>query len=438
MQIKKDVEDLPYSEIDRPLSDPSTRHLVVPRICCRSHIQLTGCHGSGLFWAREAPVRKKQTSVNGFIDQFTNLQQLTTNYPEAMTNIALKVLTENSNLMVFSLDRESGLFEHANHAFRFFQEIQGPLQNIQDLADRLPVEDRDLLQARLLGVENSPIEGTVVKFSGEGGQVYLELNMYPYRDAGISKIAGYARDVTLQTEFQQAILGHNSKKNAILNILSHDLVGSLAILEKLAVLALETSGRKEGDPLVPILSSMEEMCRSNAGLIRGFLRKEFLSSMGAPLNRVRTELTDTLKDFMGQFASMAEECGISVLYEPAKTPVHLFIDQDKLIQSLNNLLSNALKFTPRGGEVRVWVECDQHLVTICVRDTGIGIPPELKDRVFDKFSSSKRTGLNGEEPHGMGLWAVKTMVEWMGGDIRVDSTVGHGTEFRIVLPITQS
>jgi two-component system sensor histidine kinase VicK len=73
-----------------------------------------------------------------------------------------------------------------------------------------------------------------------------------------------------------------------------------------------------------------------------------------------------------------------------------------------------------------------------VRDTGIGIPPELKDRVFDKFSSSKRTGLNGEEPHGMGLWAVKTMVEWMGGDIRVDSTVGHGTEFRIVLPITQS
>lgn len=438
MQIKKDVEDLPYSEIDRPLSDPSTRHLVVPRICCRSHIQLTGCHGSGLPWPREVTVTKKQISFNGFNDQFPNLRLLITNYPEPMTDISLKVLIENSNLMVFSLDTESGLFEQANHAFRFFQEVQGPLQNIQDLADRLPLEDRDLLQARLLAVEHSPIEATIVRFSTGQGQVYLELNMYPYSESGISKIAGYARDVTQQTEFQQAILSHNSMKNAILNILSHDLVGSLAILEKLAVLALETSGRKEGDPLVPILSSMEEMCRSNAGLIRGFLRKEFLSSMGAPLNRVRTELTDTLKDFMGQFASMAEECCISVLYEPAKTPVHLFIDQDKLIQSLNNLLSNALKFTPRGGEVRVWVECDQHLVTICVRDTGIGIPPELKDRVFDKFSSSKRTGLNGEEPHGMGLWAVKTMVEWMGGDIRVDSTVGHGTEFRIILPITQS
>lgn len=355
-----------------------------------------------------------------------------------MTNIALKVLTENSNLMVFSLDRESGLFEHANHAFRFFQEIQGPLQNIQDLADRLPVEDRDLLQARLLGVENSPIEGTVVKFSSGGGQVYLELNMYPYREAGISKIAGYARDVTLQTEFQQAILGHNSMKNAILNILSHDLVGSLAILEKLAVLALETSGRKQGDPLVPVLTSIEEMCRSNAGLIRGFLRKEFLTSMGVPLNWVRADLNDTLKGFMGQFASMAAECGISVQYDQGKSPVHLFIDQDKLIQVLNNLLSNALKFTPSGGMVRVWVERGRDLVTICVSDTGIGIPAHLKDNVFEKFSSSKRTGLNGEEPHGMGLWAVKTMVEWMGGNIRVDSTEGQGTEFRIELPITQS
>ena len=74
MQIKKDVEDLPYSEIDRPLSDPSTRHLVVPRICCRSHIQLTGCHGSGLPWPREVTVTKKQISFNGFNDQFPNLR----------------------------------------------------------------------------------------------------------------------------------------------------------------------------------------------------------------------------------------------------------------------------------------------------------------------------------------------------------------------------
>ena len=355
-----------------------------------------------------------------------------------MTDISLKVLIENSNLMVFSLDTESGLFEQGNHAFRFFQEIQGPLQNIQDLVERLPLEDRDLLQARLLGVENNPIEGTVVKFSSESGQIYLELNMYPYREAGLSKIAGYARDVTRQTEFQQATLGHNSMKNAILSILSHDLVGSLAILEKLAVLALETSGRKHGDPLVRLLTSMEEMCRSNAAMIRGFLRKEFLTSMGVPLNRVRADLNDTLKGFMGQFASMAAECGISVQYDLGESPVHLFIDQDKLIQVLNNLLSNALKFTPSGGIVRVWVESGRDHLTICVKDTGIGIPAHLRENVFEKFSSSKRKGLNGEQSHGMGLWAVKTMVEWMGGNILMDSTEGQGTEFRIELPITES
>lgn len=109
-------------------------------------------------------------------------------------------------------------------------------------------------------------------------------------------------------------------------------------------------------------------------------------------------------------------------------------DRDKLSQALINLLSNALKFTPPGGEVEVRLEAGQEMVTIAVKDNGCGIAPQDLPYIFERFyradkSRNRRTGGSG-----IGLTITKAIVEARRGTIHVTSRVGEGTEFQILLP----
>jgi signal transduction histidine kinase len=110
-------------------------------------------------------------------------------------------------------------------------------------------------------------------------------------------------------------------------------------------------------------------------------------------------------------------------------------DERKVKQILLNLLSNAVKFTPDGGRVDVSAKLDTDKVEISVKDTGVGIASEDQASLFEEFKQLGKDSSRNAEGTGLGLSLTKRLVELHGGQILVDSAVGHGSTFRVTLPL---
>ena len=111
------------------------------------------------------------------------------------------------------------------------------------------------------------------------------------------------------------------------------------------------------------------------------------------------------------------------------------INEKEFVHVTHNLISNALKFTPHGGEIKVKTQLiNGSRVLIEISDNGMGISQTLLPGVFDKFSKAGRKGLDGEKSTGLGMWIVKHIVKLHGGEITVKSEERKGTTFSILIP----
>jgi PAS domain S-box-containing protein len=118
---------------------------------------------------------------------------------------------------------------------------------------------------------------------------------------------------------------------------------------------------------------------------------------------------------------------------PADFPEYM-VDDAKLQQVLNNLVGNALKYSPNGGEVRITVREDGDGILFSVKDQGLGIPPDAMPKMFGQFHRVESSGHQGIKGTGLGLWLTKHMVEDQHGRIWVESDWGHGSTFFFWLP----
>jgi signal transduction histidine kinase len=109
-------------------------------------------------------------------------------------------------------------------------------------------------------------------------------------------------------------------------------------------------------------------------------------------------------------------------------------DEDRMNEVVGNLLSNAFKFTPRGGQVQLTAAPLDGAVQLRVVDTGAGIPPDQLPRIFQKFFQADNQSKASGKGTGLGLAIAKEIVEAHGGSITAESTVGEGTTFTIVIP----
>lgn len=144
-----------------------------------------------------------------------------------------------------------------------------------------------------------------------------------------------------------------------------------------------------------------------------------------PVDLVLAEVVETLR-------SAAHEAGVELYTEGERGLPPVLADHDRLLQVLDNLVENALKFTPRGGRVTVGARCEGGAIMFSVTDSGIGIAPEHLPRVFDRFWQAQRTAGRGS---GLGLAIAKSLVEALGGNIWVESTPGRGSQFSFTVPI---
>ncbi|WP_167606395.1 hybrid sensor histidine kinase/response regulator transcription factor [Maribellus sediminis] len=177
-------------------------------------------------------------------------------------------------------------------------------------------------------------------------------------------------------------------------------------------------------------------------LINQILELRKLETVGLEAQMIQGDIVAFIRNITESFHSLADDRGVSLQFEPQHVELVLDFDSEKLLHIISNLLTNAVKFTPDGGEVKIIVESpkdkDASVFLISVSDTGAGIPEEKLPHIFDRFyqvdDELSRTGSGT----GIGLALVKELVKLLGGEISVESKLNKGTTFKVQLPYTQN
>ncbi len=154
-------------------------------------------------------------------------------------------------------------------------------------------------------------------------------------------------------------------------------------------------------------------------------------AMSIALERDRVDLRALLARVVDLFAFQAEERGITIATSGPPDAPAVMGDGTKLTWALSNLVANALRYTPAGGRITVDVAADDLVARLTVSDSGPGIPPEERERVFERFAQGSEHSVGAA---GLGLAIVRDIVQAHGGRVRLESEVGRGTRFTLGLP----
>lgn len=146
-------------------------------------------------------------------------------------------------------------------------------------------------------------------------------------------------------------------------------------------------------------------------------------------------IVNVVEDITLSVAEYIENKGISLIFDTEVEEKIMAVDAEKIERIMLNLLSNAIKFTPKGKEIIVNIYDKVNFIEISVRDTGIGIPKEKQNIIFERFRQVDKSLTRNREGSGIGLSLVKSLVEMHGGTITVNSNPGEGSEFVISIPV---
>ncbi len=172
-----------------------------------------------------------------------------------------------------------------------------------------------------------------------------------------------------------------------------------------------------------------------SGFITDVLDLAKLKSGQMQLNQGPSPVKDMAQEAVSFCSQPASEEGISVMARVPEGISDAWCDREKITQVLHNLVGNALKFTPEGGSITIAAEEAEDKIRVSVEDTGIGIPEDKLDAVFEKFQQVKENTdkVNNAKGTGLGLVIVKGIVEAHGESIRVESRLNEGTSFIFTL-----
>ena len=250
----------------------------------------------------------------------------------------------------------------------------------------------------------------------------------------VDLLARMAADFIERSQSERALRDADRRKDEFLAMLAHELRNPLAPMRN-AVQILRMADVND-DSVRMAAAVMDRQVSQMVRLVEDLLDVSRITRGRIELRKRRIELAaaveHAVEDIRSQVASMKQELEVVL----PRDPIHLSADTARLTQVIGNLLSNASKFTDRGGHIRLAVERDSNHAVVRVRDDGVGIAADQLARIFDMFVQVDTSLERSVDGLGIGLTLVKSLMELHGGSVEAHSDgLGQGSEFVLRLPI---
>ena len=236
------------------------------------------------------------------------------------------------------------------------------------------------------------------------------------------------RDVTREKELDQM-------KDQLLSTVSHELRTPLAAIKGFTTTLLRDDVRWDEPTQRDFLKIIEEETDRLGELIDNLLDMSKIEAGVLRVDKEPAQLRNVVREAIDR-AQRRSEPHWFVMDLPAELP-RVWADARRIRQVLNNLLENAIKYTPGGGQITVTGEVEDGHVTVSVADSGQGIPAEFLDKIFQRFFQVDAANTRKTGGSGLGLSISRGIIEAHGGRIWAESTPGSGSVFRFTLPLVQ-
>jgi PAS domain S-box-containing protein len=347
-------------------------------------------------------------------------------------DLLYKQLIEEMQEGALAID-EDGVILYSNR--HFAELVKKPRESLRgaDIFAFVPPEGRAALDSLRRPDDQEARRQEVSLLAADGSLVPAQLTISPIQLDNIVVYCLVVTDLTEQKR-EQELLSAAHRKDVFLAMLSHELRNPIAPIRNAAhVLRLENISPKDVHwaadvverqvvQLSRLVDDLLDVARINSGKIR--LRLEAVDLRGV--------VTAAVEETRPAIDARQQELHVDV---PAG-PLVLQGDAARLTQVLANLLSNAAKFTPRQGKISIVAERQGSECVVRVRDSGVGIDPEMLPSIFDIFTQADTTEGRSHGGLGIGLALVKTLIEMHGGQVGAESGgPGRGAEFSIRLPL---
>ncbi len=219
-------------------------------------------------------------------------------------------------------------------------------------------------------------------------------------------------------------------RNELSSMIVHDLKTPVHSILSCCELIKE---EKVSEKVLKYISLIEKSGEKLKRMISKFLDVAKIENGSLSLNLEKVDLFSVISLIVEELNSIAKGKNIDFGMENVNVtpPLFMFLDREKIEEAFSNIIQNSLKFTPSGGEVKILIDKKDNGVLIRFRDTGPGIPDELKDKIFEKFVKSFSS--NGGS--GLGLYITKGIIEAHGGKIYLDENYRDGAQFIVELPL---
>ena len=301
--------------------------------------------------------------------------------------------------------------------------------NALDVARGKPALE-SLSVAALKGSWRESNRTEIVEYNHRGRRLYLTRDIIPIQSGEGPGTVAYLlvlRDITQAHELERmrsdfvGMVSHELRTplTAIrmsVDLLGEPTLGQLSPTQEQFVQAI----REESERLLRIVNDLMDLAKIESGKFEVRLAQVSLASF--------------FEHLLVPFIAPAQEAGIRLRIEPDPQVPTVLADEDRLKQVFVNLISNAMRYTPRGGEIIIGATkaADPGYARFFARDTGAGIPPEFVGRIFQRFSIRSKDAKAGT---GLGLAIAREIVQAHGGSIDVKSEVGKGSEFSFTIPL---
>ena len=230
----------------------------------------------------------------------------------------------------------------------------------------------------------------------------------------------------------------NVTKDKFFSIIAHDLRGPMSAFLGLTKLMVNPSRKLSDNEKEKMTLSMNLSAENTLNLLENLLEWSQMVRGNISFTPQKLNLKDIITEGVNLLTESARGKSIKLVFE-ISNELQVMTDANMLQTVIRNLLSNAIKFTPNGGSVTISAEpAENNMISISVKDTGIGMSDHMRANLFIIEVNTKRPGTNGELSTGLGLLLCKEFVEKQGGKIRVESIMNQGSLFYFTIPCHQA